>query len=415
MILQSIAAWFGYQPRPAASDASFWSAYGGGENYSGKTVTQQTALQLSAVWGCVRLLAETISTLPLMVYKIDRSGKSSVAYGDALYTILHDAPNDEMTAVDFWEAQLASILLWGNSYALREMTGGTLTALIPLRPEIMAVTRNQAGAIIYRYALPSGIVDYTEDDIFHISGFSLDGIVGLSPIAFARNSMGAAIAIEEAAAVTFSRGMRPGGALTMDQVLKPDQRDQVRDGIMAKFSGAMNGGQTMLLEGGMKYQQITMNPEDAQMLQSRAFAVEELCRWYRVPPFMIGYTEKTTSWGTGLEQQNIGFLTYSLRPYLKRIEQQITRSLIPSNMRATRYAEFNLDGLLRADSAGRAALYASAAQNGWMTRNEIRAKENQPASDAANADALTVQSNLLPLDKLGQSMSAQTPPEPPKP
>ncbi len=415
-ILQSAFSWLGDKLNISTRDESFWRWYGGSDNWSGKSVTQQSALQLSAVWACVRLLAETIATLPLNLYAIDRNGKSSVAYADALYRILHDVPNGEMTAVDFWESILAAILLWGNGYARKDIVGGVLIGLTPLRPELMAVVRDQVtGAILYRYSDPRGRVDYTEDQIFHVKGFSLDGLVGLSPIAFGRNSMGAAMAIEEAAAGTFSRGMRPGGVLQMEQVLKPDQRKQVEDNLIGKFSGAVNSGKVMLLEAGMKYQQVTMNPEDAQMLQSRAFSVEELCRWYRVPPFMIGYTEKTTSWGTGLEQQNIGFLTYSLRPYLKRIEQQISRSLIAPKMRATRFAEYNLEGLLRADSAGRAALYASAAQNGWMTRNEIRAKENQPASDEANADALTVQSNLLPLDKLGLSAAAATPPEAVKP
>ena len=415
-IVQSAFAWLGDKLNITPRDESFWRWYTGGDNYSGKSVTQQSALQLSAVWGCVRLLAETIATLPLNLYRIDRTGKSSVAYGDALYTILHDEPNAEMTAVDFWESILASILLWGNGYARKDVMGGQLVALTPLRPELMAVVRDQVtGAIVYRYSDPRGRVDYREDEVFHVKGFSLDGLVGLSPIAFGRNSMGAAMAIEEAAAVTFARGMRPGGVLEMAQVLKPDQRKQAEDGLMAKFTGALNAGKVMLLENGMTYKQITMNPEDAQMLESRAFAVEELCRWFRVPPFMVGYTEKTTSWGTGLEQQNIGFLTYSLRPYLKRIEQQITRSLIPANLRPTRFAEYNLEGLLRADSAGRAALYASAAQNGWMTRNEIRAKENQAASAEANADALTVQSNLLPLDKLGLTSPAQTPMKEPTP
>lgn len=413
-ILQSAFTWLGDRLNLNVRDESFWRWYTGSDNFSGKSVTQQSALQLSVVWGCVRLLAETIATLPLTLYAIDRSGKSSPAYGDTLYSILHDSPNAEMTAVDFWESMLASILLWGNAYARKDIIGGKLVALVPLRPELMALTRDQTtGDLMYRYSDPGRRIDFTEDEIFCIKGFSLDGLVGLSPIAFGRNSMGAAMAIEEAAAVTFSRGMRPGGVLQMTQVLKPDQRKAAEENLLAKFSGALNAGRVMLLEAGMEYKQVTMNPEDAQMLQSRGFSVEELCRWYRVPPFMIGYTEKSTSWGTGLEQQNIGFLTYSLRPYLKRIEQQITRSLIPPNLRATRFAEYNLEGLLRADSAARAALYASFAQNGVMTRNEIRAKENLPAVDGG--DALTVQSNLLPLDQLGKTPPAATPPTNPTP
>lgn len=406
--------WVGQKIGLGAQDAGFWRYWGGGDNYAGKSVNQQSALQLSTVWACVRLLAETIATLPLNLYAIDRQGKASIAYGDRLYTILHDSPNADMSAVDFWESLMAAILLWGNSYCRKDRLGnGDLVGLTPLRPELMTVFRDrETGDLVYRYSAQAGRIDFDPSDIFHVKGFSLDGLVGLSPVAFARNSMGAAMAIEEAAAVTFSRGMRPAGVLSTEQILKKDVRDAIEAKLVEKFAGAMNAGKVFVAEAGLKYQQVTMNPEDAQMLQSRSFSVEELCRWYRVPPFMVGYTEKTTSWGTGLEQQNIGFLTYSLRPYMKRIEQAIWKSLIPPNLRPTRFAEYNLEGLLRADSAARAALYASASQNGWMTRNEIREKENQPRVDDANADKLTVQSNLLPLGDLGKNPPSPTKPAP---
>lgn len=405
-------SWVGQKIGLGAQDAGFWRYWGGGDNYSGKSVNQATALQLSTVWACVRLLAETIATLPLNLYAIDRQKKASIAYGDQLYTILHDSPNGDMTAVDFWESIMAAILLWGNAYCRKDRLGtGDLVGLTPLRPELMLPFRDRdSGDMVYRYSAPAGRIDYDTSDIFHVKGFSLDGLVGLSPIAFARNSMGAAMAIEEASAVTFARGMRPAGVLSTEQILKKDTRDAIETKLTEKFAGAMNAGKVFVAEAGLQYKQVTMNPEDSQMLESRSFSVEELCRWYRVPPFMVGYTEKTTSWGTGLEQQNIGFLTYSLRPYLKRIEQAIWKSLISPNMRPTRFAEYNLEGLLRADSKGRAALYASAAQNGWMTRNEIRDKENVPRCDDANANKLTVQSNLLPLDDLGKNPPAQTPP-----
>ena len=194
--------------------------------------------------------------------------------------------------------------------------------------------------------------------------------------------------------------MRPSLIVTTDKVLAPDQREQERSWMQKMAGGLKNAGGMMVFEGGYTPHQISMNPVDAQMLENRAFNVEDICRWFRVPPFMVGHTEKSTSWGSGLEQQGLGFATYTLRPYLARIESAIRKKLIPLSERNLYVAEFNLEGLLRADSAGRAAHYSTALQNGWMSRDEVRAKEN--AGKIPGGDIYTVQSNLLPLDKIGQ-------------
>jgi HK97 family phage portal protein len=204
---------------------------------------------------------------------------------------------------------------------------------------------------------------------------------------------------DEASGKVFANGMRAGGALTMPGILNKEQRTQVRESMAQQLSGTANTGKLMVLEGGASYAPLSFNPDDAQMLETRSFNIEELCRWFRVPPSMVGHGEKTSNWGTGLEQQMLGFLQFSLRPYLTRIEQGIKKSLLTHAERETYHAEFALEGLLRADSAGRAAIYASGSQNGWMKRSEIRRYENLPFVEGS--DVLTAQSNLLPLDKLG--------------
>jgi HK97 family phage portal protein len=387
----------------AGAVTTLQSGYGGTDSYSGKVVNVQTAMQLAAVWACVRLISETIATLPLQVYERDAKGGRTVARDHWLHTILHDQPNANMTAVEFWEALAAQLCLWGNAYCFKTYAGTKIISLDPLKPNLMQVKTDLNGDLIYLYTTSKGVKTYTEAEIWHIKGFGIDGLIGLSPVSYARNSLGSSISADEASGKVFSNGMRTGGALKMGQILKPDQRKEIRESLAPELAGTSNSGKLMVLEGGMEYQPLAMNPDDAQMLQTRAFHVEEICRWFRVPPFMVGHSEKSTSWGTGLEQQMIGFLTFALRPYLSRIEQGIKKSLLLPAERTRFHAEFSLEGLMRADSAGRAALYASAAQNGWMTRNEIRELENWPAVDGGNE--LTVQSNLVPLSLLGKITS----------
>jgi HK97 family phage portal protein len=376
-----------------------------------KKVEPSTALQLSTAWSCVRLLSETIATLPLGLYT--RSGEAKIlARENPLYTLLHDQPNADQTAVEFWEGMIACLCLRGNAFAEKEMVGSRLVALTPIDPDRVKLHRRENGRRFYRVAGENGR-DLDEDDVFHLKGFGTGGDMGLSPIAYARESMAAALAADEAAARFFASGMQLSGFIeTGAQTLKAEQRQQLQD-LFQKFAGSPNAGKMMALEGGMKWVPLGLTPEDSQLLMTRSFNVEEICRWFRVPPFMVGHTEKSTSWGTGLEQQMIGFLTFSLRPYLTRIEQAVKKQLISPADRGRVFAEFNLEGLLRADSQGRAALYASAGQNGWMDRNEIRALENKAPREGA--DVLTVQSNLIPLAMLGQTPLQAAQPAPGEP
>jgi HK97 family phage portal protein len=369
---------------------------------AGQRVSADTAMQLSTVWSCVRLISETVATLPLAIYSRDASGGKTPAIAHPIYALLHDAPNADQTAAEFWESVCASLCLWGNAFAEIARQGGRVIALTPLRPDMMQVERTKEGVLRYIHSEFGQKRILAEEDVFHVRGFGVGGELGLSPIAYARHSLGLAMAIDEAAAKLFANGMLASGILTSEGVLKPDQRAQLNR-IMETYKASRNAGKLMILEAGLTYEPLQLSPEDSQMLAARSFSVEEICRWFRVPPFMVGHTTKSTSWGTGLEQQMIGFLTFSLRPYLTRIEQSIKRKLITPAERATLFAEFSLEGLLRADSAARAAFYSQMAQNGIYTRNEIRAKEN--LRSMAGGDQLTVQSNLIPVARLGEGTS----------
>ncbi|WP_439895405.1 phage portal protein [Pseudomonas syringae] len=404
MVKSSLAGWVG--KRIGLGDGAFWNGYYGADSASGKSVSQQTALQLSTVWACVRLIAETLATLPIALYET-KNGAPVVASAHPVHRVISVQPNADQTPVEFWECVVASLLLGGNGFVLPHRVRGEISSLEFLLPQTVSPPRRlPTGEVQYRYTDADGKQQTINDDeMMHIRGFGTDPLCGLSPIAMGRNIFGAAMAADESAGKMFANGMKLGGVLSTDMILNKQQREDIREDMAAKFAGAVNTGKTMVLEAGMKYQQVSMTPEDAQMLQTRAFNVEEICRWFRVPPHMVGHTQNNTSWGTGMEQQMIGFLTFSLLPWMKRIEQSINRWLLRPDERRTFYAKFNPEGLLRADSAARAAFYSSMTQNGIYTRDDCRLKENlEPMG--GNAAKLTVQSNMLPIDQLGAGADA---------
>lgn len=396
----SLLKWLGVPI--SLTDGSFWQGFYGADSYAGKSVTVNSALQLSTVWACVNLLARTISTLPLNIYHRLDAGGREVARDHTLYGLLHNQPNADMTATVFRQVLLAHLLLWGNAYVEKSFSVGRLVALTPLLPSQIEKKRRDNGTFFYVYTDSSKGKrrEIEEGDMMHIPAFTMDGLIGLSVIGCARQIFGNAMAAEEAAGKTFANGMKSPGLVMMDVALKPDQREDIRQHVNIVSS---TGG-VLVMEKGAGFQQLTMNPQDAELLSTREFGVEEICRWYGVPPHMVGHTGKSTSWGSGLEQQVLGFLTFSLQPWLTLIEQQINKDLLQPAERADYYAEHVVEGLMRADSAGRAALYSSAGQNGWMSREEIRDKENLPRK--AGTDVLTVQSNLTPLDQLGKAPAA---------
>jgi HK97 family phage portal protein len=381
------------------TSGEFWSEWHG-QSSSGRSVTVDNSMQLSAVWACVRLVSETISTLPLRLYQRNGDGSRTVASNHPLYEVLTKSPNREMTPSRFMLMILASICLWGNAFVEKRMIGNRIVALEPLLPQRVSVKRLDNGALEYRYVDPltgkQRIID--ENRMMHIRGFGIDGVCGCLPIMTGKNVLGAAAASEEAAAKVFSQGMQASGILSADNTLTEKQRDALNANLQ-RFMGSKNAGKVMVAEAGMKYQSITMNPEAAQMLETRSFGIEEICRWFRVPPFMVGHMDKQSSWASSVEGMNMQFLTNTLRPVLVNIEQEIARCLLGNSDQF--YVEFAVEGLLRADSAGRSTYYNTALQNGWMSRNEVRKLENLPKVDGG--DLLTVQSNMTRLDQVGQN------------
>jgi len=369
----------GYVARSiGVTDPRLIQAVGGRTTTTGEVVSTTSVLGLASAWACVNLLAGTIASLPLMVYRT-RGGARTAASDHPLYRILHDSPNADQTAVDFWEFICACIELGGNAYAeiIRGNNGRVVALSVPIAPEIMTVRRLRDGSLQYEWSDGGVRSTVAQENMLHIRGFGGNPLGGLSTLSFGRQTFGLAQAIERASGDTFRNGVRPSGLLKTADTLTLDQRKQAEELLQEKFAGAINAGRPMLLDRGMDWVQLSISPEDAQMLQSRAFSVEEVCRFFGVPPFMVGHTEKTTSWGTGLEQQTLGFQKFTLRRRLKRIEQALAKQLLsPADRQAGIVIEFNLEGLLRGDSGARASFYQQMLSNGVMTINEVRALEN---------------------------------------
>ncbi len=373
----------------------------GGPSISGQRVSVDTALQLDTVWACIRLLSETIGSMPLKLHEQQGDGQSSLARDHPLYRVLARAPNADMTPIEFWSCMAACCLAWGNGFAQIMRRGdGQIVALNPLRPDRMTVQRDpNNGALMYRYSYQGKTLVLDEGDVFHIKGFCFDGLMGISPITAGRQSIGAALAAEETAGRMFRNGLLSQTYISAPTYLSAAQKEQAK-AILADYSGAINAGKTPLLEGGWKVESIGLKAEDLQLLQTRQLGVAALCRWFGVQPVMIGSMEKSTAWGTGLEQMNLWFLQYGLMPWLQRIEQAVSRCLLSPAERDRYFARFNVDALLRGDSTARAGYMQTALRSGWMTVNEARANDNLPPMPGG--DVLMVQAQMIPLTDIGK-------------
>jgi len=363
---------------------------------AGVEVTPKTVMQLDAVWSCVRLISETIATLPLGMNERTSAGKRP-APQHSLHFVIHDQPNADSTASVFWEAMVAAMLLRGAGRAEKLYVGPQLVGLSFLDPNKLVCNRDQDGRKRWYYPRPNGEMrEIPESRIWTIPGFTLDGINGVSVISYGAKVFGNAIAADKAAAQTFRNGLLQTVYYKISQFLKPEQRTEFKKNL----AGSVERGEAPLLEGGTDVGTIGIKPSDAQLLESRGFSVESICRWFRVPPWMVGHTEKSSSWGTGIEQQMIGFLTFTLGPWLKRIEQAISKDLLSPADRLRFYPKFAVEGLLRADSAGRASFYGTMVNNGILTRDEVRELEDREPM-GGNAAVLTVQSAMTTLNALG--------------
>lgn len=404
-LMQKALAAFGLQRKSAMVWAN--GSTGGGAGDAGEVVTQTSAMALSAVWACTNLINGQISTLPLQVYRRSADGVATVDRAHPLYDVIHDNPNLEQTTVDFLDFLSGSIELQGNGYARKEFgAGGRVIALRPIKPDGMAVRRLSTGALEYRWSENGKSQIGSEEEILHVRGPGGDPLGGMSTLSFARNSFSAAQAAERAAAGMFRNGLRPSGVIKFKEWLTPEQRSIAHDSIQEKYLGAMNAGRPFIVEGGMEYQHLAISPEDAQMLETRQFSVAEICRFFGVPPVMIGHADNGAGWPSSVEAQMQMFYQLTLRRRLVRIEKAMTKQLLsPADRSQGVKIEFNLEGLLRGDSAARAAFYGAGLKDGWLTINHVRGKENLPP--VAGGDVPRMQMQNVPITEAGTGAGAK--------
>ena len=400
-----------FKARDAPQNRTNGSAYTFfmGGSTSCKRVNERSAMQMTAVYSCVRILSEAVASLPLHVFRYTEGGSKEKCTDHPLYKLLHDEPNPEMTSFVFRETLMTHLLLWGNAYAQIIRNGkGEVIALYPLMPDRMTVDRDSSGQLVYEYTISSddaptvkgSAVKLRPSDVLHIPGLGFDGLVGYSPIAMAKNSIGMAIACEEYGAKFFANGAAPSGVLEHPGALKDPAR--VRESWNATFGGSSNSNRVAVLEEGMKYTPISISPEQAQFLETRKFQINEIARIFRIPPHMVGDLEKSSF--SNIEQQSLEFVKYTLDPWVIRWEQSLKRALLSDEEKNTYFFHFNLEGLLRGDYQSRMNGYAVGRQNGWMSANDIRELENlDRIPTEEGGDLYLVNGNMLPLIMAGSA------------
>ncbi|MCR4719760.1 MAG: phage portal protein [Firmicutes bacterium] len=393
------------KPKDRTVGSSYSFFFGG--TTSGKSVNEMSAMQMTAVYSCVRILAEAVAGLPLHLYKYQENGSKEKAIDHPLYRLLHDEPNPEMSSFVFRETLMTHLLLWGNAYAQIIRNGkGEVIGLYPLMPNRMSVDRDMDGKLWYTYTRSSDeaqtmkgtTVKLYPYDVLHVPGLGFDGLVGYSPIAMAKNAIGMGIACEEYGARFFANGAAPSGVLEHPGTIKDPVK--IRDSWNATFKGSGNAHKVAVLEEGMKYTQIGISPEQAQFLETRKFQINEIARIFRVPPHMVGDLEKSSF--SNIEQQSLEFVKYTLEPWIVRWEQSLMRVLLSPDEKRDYFFKFNLEGLLRGDYQSRMQGYSIARQNGWMSANDIRELENLDLIPAEyGGDLYLINGNMLPLNRAG--------------
>lgn len=394
------------KPVDKAADAGYSFLFG--RTTSGKPVNERTAMQTTAVYACVRILAEAVASLPLHVYEYQDDGGKKLVHDHPLYYLLHDEPNPEMTSFVFRETLMSHLLIWGNAYAqiIRDGAGRVL-GLYPLLPDKMEVQRDDKGNIYYVYSRNSdenptfkeyGNIKLKAEDVLHIPGLGFDGLIGYSPIAMAKNAVGMTLACEEYGASFFANGANPGGVLEHPGVLKDPSK--VRESWNSVYRGVSNAHKIAVLEEGMKYQQIGIPPEEAQFLETRKFQINEIARLYRIPPHMVGDLDKSSF--SNIEQQSLEFVKYTLDPWVIRWEQSLQRSLLLPGEKGKYFIKLNVDGLLRGDYQSRMNGYAVGRQNGWFSANDIREMENMnPIPDEEGGNLYLINGAMTKLADAG--------------
>ena len=370
---------------------------------SAAPTSPDAAMQISTVYACVSLLARVISSLPLMVYETVPDGRRKLARDSRLWMVLHSRPNDVMTPRDFWSTMIMHWAMRGNAYAqiIRD-SSGDLVSLWPLSPDQTEVFVDSKGQVAYKYQKDGKTYILGVNDVLHIKDIG-NGLIGLSKLSFMSSSVKEATDTQKFATANAENYGKPSGILTVDHILKKENKNGVneRERIRQSLYDFRTGGSSkiVVLEADMKFNPVTLTPEESQLIENRRFSVEEICRWFGVPPVLIGASGATT-WGSGISEITSGFVKFTIGPMLVSIEQALRSRVFTLEERMTMQAEFSLDALMRGDITSRYQAYATAVQNGFKTRNEVRQLENDEPVEGG--DVLTAQTNLAPLDKLGQ-------------
>ncbi|MBF0232504.1 MAG: phage portal protein [Desulfamplus sp.] len=366
---------FKKKKRARLSDTGDWSEFGfSSPTFTGQTVTEQSALSLPAVFACVRVLAESVGSLPLITYLRKPDGTKDRARQHPLYRILHDAPNPLMDSVSFFEMMVGHCALRGNAYArIDRDAGGDVVALWPMLPQNVAVEVRD-GMILYRYQMDTQEIVLKPADVLHIKGLTLDGIKGVSPLTLLRETIGRAQAVNEYSGRFFSNDASPGGVIKHPAALGAEAHDHLKKSYDKAFKGTSNSHKVLILEEGMSFEAIGLSPEDSQMIDSQKFSVVDIARAFRVPLNLIQDHERSTY--SNVTEQNRSFVVHTLVPWLTRIEQACNRVLLTEQERETYYVEHKLDNLLRGDQKTRYECYEIGLKNGFLSRNDVRGFEN---------------------------------------
>lgn len=364
------------------------------------SVTEETAMQVSAVWACVRLISQTVASLPILVYR--KTGKGRELAPDHWFAqLMARRPNMYQTRYEFWEHQVGNLALHGNMYAQKVERAGRIVALMPMNP-LQVETALIAGRVLHQFGQDGNIAVFAAESVWH-ARMNGDLIVGRSPLQFGRNLIGVAQAAEMAVTKIYENGGKRSGSISFDRLLTPEQRQQVRDNFGALATG--NDDRLLVLEMGAKFEPISMSPQDIELLASRKFQIEEICRWFGVPSVLVNDTSGSTTWGSGIEQIVMGFYKLNLRPYLEAIENSIATHLLNDEEREEYEVEFDFEGLLRADQKTRFDGYRIGIYAGVLTPNEARAMEYLPAKEGG--DALFMQGATVPIDQIGRAPQQQ--------
>lgn len=408
----SIFSWLGR--KIGLRDSQYWATFLGSESWSGEAMSPTIAMQNSAFWAGVRLTAQTIGSLGCALYEKSTDGRKVI--NNDLNSILSISPDGEHTAMEFWEGVGTCLLLTGNAFAEKNFIGDRLVSMVLLNPEAVNVKRDYStgsNELYYEYTdVNRQFKRYTARQMFHIRGWGIGGDIGLSPVRYGAQSLSSARAAEKTAATTFANGMRASGYLMSKTTLDKEQRELTKQALIDPMVGSSNAGRVGLLEGDFfEFKQLSMPPEEAQLLQTRSFGVEEVCRWIGIPPVLVGHASAgQTMWGTGIEQIISGWYTLGLRPIIRRIEKAANMQLIPIANRRRWYAEFTVEELLRADPKTRGEFYWKLMQIGALTPNQVCEAENYETYPGG--DRHFINSTLSPLDAKGIPIKAAAPARP---